>query len=373
VHLAFAALLALARPQAARIDAIVAAVMHDHRIAGLSLGIARRGRVLELRGFGEADPPARRAADGFTIYPIGSLTKQFTAVLVLQQVAAGELALDTGAPAIARLLDQTVGDRWQYSNANYAALGALLERSARVPFCDLLARRVTRPLHLLSTSCAVSPYAWNVARPWPPAAPEPIAPAAGGMLSNAHDLLRWLEALRSGKVIPMRLFDAMATSGRIHGIPTHYGFGFFVVDWYGYRTIEHSGYVDGFSAEDAIVRGAGLEIALLANRAHTDLVPLAKSIVAILAPPRDRNLVARLNAPPENEDRTITRLLPGALEGRFPQLGAPALVEFIERSRADGEIADVYRVTYPGRQFRIVVRYRAGGAIDSLTLLPDWE
>ena len=365
----FAVVLALTQAQKTQIGAIAAAVMRDRHIAGLSLGVAEGATILYVRGYGWRDVDRRLPADGYTIYPIGSLSKQFTAALVLQDVAAGTLSLDSGDPSIRQLLDQTVGGAFVYNNANYARLGRTLERVDRTPFCRLLQQRITAPLRLPSTGCTVPNDAWNVAED--ASGIESISPAAGGLVSNYPDLLAWLCALRSGRVIPSPLFVSMTTSARLGGIPTNYGFGFFIDDWYGYPVAQHSGYVGGFSAEDAMLFGDDLDVVVLAMRATTDLVPLAKSIAAIVEPARDRNLRARPNQPPQNEDVAVTRLLPAALERRFPQLGPPRAVEFIERRQSGAERADVYRVTYPATQFRVLVRYRSDAAIDSVETIPS--
>lgn len=361
--------LALTRAQKMQIGAIAATVMRARHISGLSLGVARGTSILYVRGYGWRDADRRLPADGYTIYPIGSLSKQFTAALVLQDVAAGSLSLDGGDPSVRELLDQTVGGAFVYNNANYARLGRTLERVDRTPFCRLVRERIIAPLRLPSTGCTVPNGAWNVAADAFDGA-ENIAPAAGGLVSNVPDLLAWLGALRSGRVIPLPLFVRMTTSARLGGIPTNYGFGFFIDDWYGYPVAQHSGYVGGFSAEDAMLFGDDLDVVVLAMRATTDLVPLAKSIAAIVEPARDRNLRALPNRPPENEDLAVSRLLPAALERRFPQLGRPRAVEFIERRQSRPERADVYRVTYPATQFSVLVRYRSDAAIDSVEAIP---
>ncbi|HVA34406.1 MAG TPA: serine hydrolase domain-containing protein, partial [Candidatus Baltobacteraceae bacterium] len=287
-----AAVIGLSHLQTAAIDSIVTSVMRSHDVTGLSLGIARKDSTLYLRGYGWRDASRMHRVDGYTIYPIGSLTKQFTAALILQQIADGRLALDAGRPTVRQLMNQTVGGRWQYRNANYAALGSALERTTATPFCRLLATRIAAPLHLASTSCGIPAGAWNVAD-GSIAAAHYLAPAAGGLASNARDLLHWLDDLSTGRVVTPRYFTAMTSSGFADGgVPTNYGFGFFIDDWYGYRVAEHSGYVDGYSSADTLVLDDGLEIAALSNADRVDLVPLLKSIAAIVDRPLDANLSA---------------------------------------------------------------------------------
>jgi CubicO group peptidase (beta-lactamase class C family) len=364
-----ATLAALSRQQVARIDAIVGTVMRQERVEGLSLGVARGRSTLYLRGYGFRNSAGLRA-DGYTIYAVGSIAKQFTAALVLQEVARGRLDLDGGNPPVRSLLDQTTGGRWGYSNENYVALGKVLERVTAMPYCALLQARVLEPLRLPSTSCA-APATWNLAAATAPS-DEPIAPAAGGLWSNAADLLRWLAALRDGTIVTKPLFDAMTTSATLpNGVPVNYGFGFFVDDWYGYRVVHHDGFVAGFSCLDALEPDDGLELVLLSNRAALDLVPLAKSIVAIVQPARDRNLSAAAGGSPENENQQITADLAALLQTHgFAARGSLLSLEFIERNRGENVVDDTYRATFTNDQVWVVVEYDARNDIESLRILP---
>ncbi|MBV8373994.1 MAG: beta-lactamase family protein [Candidatus Eremiobacteraeota bacterium] len=365
-----AAFIALSSAQMGRIDSIATMVMRQQHVDGLSLGVARNGIVLYLRGYGYRDADAKLPSDGYTIYPVGSITKQFTAALVLQDVARGRLALDAGNPPIRRLLDQTASGQWEYSNDNYARLGATLERLSGMGFCALLKVRILDPLQLISTSCS-PPTTWNLATA-SDATARPIAPAAGGLWSNANDLLRWLAALRGGTVLPEAFFAAMTTSATLPGgVPVNYGFGFFVDNWYGYRVVHHNGFVPGFSSVDALSLDDGLAVVLLSNRAAVDLDPLAKSVVAIVDEPRDRNLSAAFPQPAENENRQITAALTAVLQTPgFEERGSLVSLEFVERTRRADTVEDTYRATFTQAQTWIVVGYDAQNAIVSLTIRP---
>ena len=406
MHLVFAALLALSQGQRAQIDAIVERVMRERHVAGLSLGIARGGTPLYLRGYGLRDAARRQPADGYTIYPIGSITKQFTAALVEQQVAAGGLALDVplsrylpatapgaGRATIAQLLGQTSGivsidaplafdpgTGWRYANANYVLLGTVLERVTGVAYPRLLRERILGPLALSSTGYGVPPPARNVARGYVwrgrrtearVTGADERASSAAAMVSNAPDLLRWLDALRTGRVVVPAAFAQMTASGKLaDGIATNYGFGFFMANWFGYRVAAHPGYVDGFSSQDALVLDDGLEIALLSNAEAVDLTPLAKSLVAALDPPLDRNLAAEPSRPPQNENPRITAALEAVAQTpAFAGLGKLASIEFIERTQADGVTYDTYRLTFAAGQWRASIAYRER-TLESLTLSP---
>jgi len=395
-----AASLALTAAQSQKIDAVVEQVMAADHISGLSIGIARRGRILLSRGYGNAT--------GNTVYRIGSLTKQFTAALVLQQVERGTVSMETSThgATVQQLLAQTSGlptydgsarsvetalqsrpvfqpgTQFEYSNTNYYLLGTLLESTTHVPFATLLQTNITVPLGLHETSL-------------------PVPDASAGMASSARDLLTWLEALRSGRVVSAANVQAMtASQGLSSGERTHYGYGFYIRNWYGWKTAEHPGYVEGFSADDALVIDDGLEIAVLADAGDAFLLPLTKTVVQVLEPPRDSALVADFQHPAENENPSVThdvtelirefqsgeidrnRLTPSLNKALSPQqvfqgeqtfspLGALTLVEFIDRTAVNGTSFEKYRLTFGYKQFWMTLSYAPDGKIDTLAVAPD--
>lgn len=185
-----------------RLERFVQQQMIATRIPGLSLVLLRGGETAE-RHFGFQDLRRRVPPRATTRYGIGSVTKVFTAVAVLQLVQEGRVGLDdpitrhlgadadafgeatvrhllthaSGLPALgwsetkmspswfmdgfpvggyddlatfmhgaeaARTAEP--GSRWHYSNEGYIVLGRLLERIDEMPYVDSLERRLLRPL-----------------------------------------------------------------------------------------------------------------------------------------------------------------------------------------------------------------------------------
>src|SRR2546422_1146275 len=106
----------------ARIDSIVNARLATGATAGLSVGVVKAGELLLARGYGYADLEHSVPATAETVYQLGSLTKQFTALAILQLAERGKLSLDDdltkylpGYPTggrritIAQLLNHTSG------------------------------------------------------------------------------------------------------------------------------------------------------------------------------------------------------------------------------------------------------------------------
>src|SRR5690606_853007 len=71
---------------AARLDSMAQAYLAEKQPASMSLVISRNGETLVERAWGLADVAANRPATTASIYRIGTVSKQFTAVLLLKQV-----------------------------------------------------------------------------------------------------------------------------------------------------------------------------------------------------------------------------------------------------------------------------------------------
>ena len=89
------------------IDDYVRARLHDLRVPGAALGIVKDGEVVHLQTFGSADDDGS-AVTLQTPFKIGSMSKSFTALAIMQLVEAGKMQLD--APVQQYLPDFRVAD-----------------------------------------------------------------------------------------------------------------------------------------------------------------------------------------------------------------------------------------------------------------------
>ncbi len=198
-------------PGLATADSMAAAEFARDSTASMTVGIVSGGELVWTRSFGYADVRTRRPADRNTVYRIGSITKPFTAVMLLQLVHAGTLRLSDPIerffPEIARvggarpgdppvtfhhlaimtaglpreprdegpfwtgpvsrwdatLLDALThtsfeavpGTRFAYSNLGYAVLGAALQRAAGVPYTRWQREHILEPLGMRSSGFEV--------------------------------------------------------------------------------------------------------------------------------------------------------------------------------------------------------------------------
>ena len=327
---------------AARVDSIARAAVASGRVPGLSIAVVRGSDTLVMAGWGLADVENGVRAGAQTVYRIGSITKQFTAALVLMAEREGRLRLDDsvqqyvpafptpgGRVTIRHLLNHTSGipnytalgatwravmhldlsedsllglvrrrppdfrpgERFQYSNTNYFLLGTILERVYGRPYAELVRSRLTEPRRLRATRyCDTAPIMPDRAQGYEPGPggrgvenAEYISMtlpfAAGGLCSTVGDLVSWTRALQEGRLLT-GLYAAMTTPGRLaDGAPTGYGFGLFVDTLGGHRRIWHSGGINGFSASLDAYPDDSLIVVVLTNTEARNAARIA-SLVA---------------------------------------------------------------------------------------------
>lgn len=193
---------------ARKIDPIVEAARSELKLPGVSIAIMRGHKLIFAKGYGLADREAGVVPSAGTIYPIASLSKQFTAAAIMKLVEERQVRLDeavatyvpgyhvTQTPVlrIRHLLYQTSGipewtdlpemqgldtsdpgkftfpklidiigrqtqlyppgEWWSYSNSNYSLLAAVIERVSGKTYEQYLSETFFVPLGLRSTgSC----------------------------------------------------------------------------------------------------------------------------------------------------------------------------------------------------------------------------
>ena len=188
-----------ANPDFAAIDAYIAQEMRDVRIPGLALGIVHNDEIAHLQGFGMADPSGAVVTPQ-TPFILASASKSFTALAVMQLVEEGKVDLDapvaTYLPSfsvgeesasatitVRHLLNHTsglpestaykpmlsndmsngalservdalsdagvdhrAGETFEYTDANYDALGLIVEKVSGQPYESRIRERIFTPL-----------------------------------------------------------------------------------------------------------------------------------------------------------------------------------------------------------------------------------
>lgn len=321
----------------ATVDGVVRAAMQQSGVPGMTVALAKNGTTLYVQGYGVSDLTTHQPTPTNEIFEIGSITKQFTAALIMKLQEQGQLHVDdsiatylpeynfppaitlrmmlthtsgladftnfpqlgdwikhgvseaTVLTAISQApLQFTPGSQYQYSNSNFFALGTIIEKLTGKSYPDNLEQSIFQPLGLTNTYYVLPPagqsatgYTNNGAGLVPAIIWDRSAAfAAGALSSNVYDLVTWDNALRSGKVVSPASFQAMTTSnGFVDSGGSSYGFGLALSLFDNRPVMWHSGQIGGFYTENAVILDSGFTVVLLTNDQDVDTDPLVLKIM----------------------------------------------------------------------------------------------
>jgi len=272
-----------------------------HRVPGAQLVVRRNGRVVTLEA-GEERYGSGRTVTARSVFPLGSLTKPFTAALAMTLVADGDLDLDDPLPGLGgqvtlrRLLSHTSGlpsnvddeasgsrSRWasryrrdsrpdyppgavfSYSNIGYLLVGHLVEEVTGMDWAEALEAIVLRPLGIPMVAETVSGHTGRdrLVPVEEQIMPELEAPN-GALALSATDLIGFLDAEVTGAMCSDQL--AGIETGP-YGMADSWGLGWALyrtpgADWFG-----HDGTGDGTSCHLRFEPVSGTAVALTTNAA----------------------------------------------------------------------------------------------------------
>jgi CubicO group peptidase (beta-lactamase class C family) len=242
----------------------------DHRAVGLVVGVID-GKGRRVISYGSLAKDDKRPLNGDTIFEIGSVTKVFTSLILMDMVQKGEVALtdpvakylpervkvperngkkitladlSTQTSGLARMpnnlrpkdmanpyadytvdqmyeflsgyqLPRDIGEKYEYSNLGVGLLGHALARRAGLEYEAMVKARVLEPLGMKSTAITLTPEmkarfaTGHDGKLQPtPAWDIPTLAGAGALRSTANDMLTFLAANLGYAKTP--LADAMA-------------------------------------------------------------------------------------------------------------------------------------------------------------------
>jgi D-alanyl-D-alanine carboxypeptidase len=319
------------------VDAVAQAAMLKQGMPGMTLALAKKGAMLYIHGYGVSDLTTQQPTAPTAIFEIGSVTKQFTAALIMKLQEVGKLHVDDSiagylpeynfpaAITLRMLLTHTSGladftnfpqlgdwvrngvseatvlravsqsprqfqpgSQYSYSNSNFFALGTIIEKLTGQSYAANLDQLILQPLGLKNTYYPLPPagqsasgYTNNGSGLVPAILWDRSAAfAAGALSSNVYDLVAWDNALISGKVVSPASFRAMTTSNGFQ-IPGggSYGFGLALWTFNNRPIIWHNGQIGGFTAETAVFLDSGFSIAVLTNDQDADPDAVVLSIM----------------------------------------------------------------------------------------------
>jgi CubicO group peptidase (beta-lactamase class C family) len=322
-----------------KIDELLSAYQQLGKFNGSAL-VAVHGKILLEKGYGLKNFANGSLNDPGTVFQIASVTKQFTAVLILNLVELKKLALTDklskfypgfpkgdsitienllthtsgitdhysddntqkpSGPVSEEMIQATVkkyglgfspGSDWQYSNKGYQLLGFIIQQMTGMTYFEAVRKYIFSPLkmensgfnftHLVSPEKATGYWSYPDNHDYATAKSADIIDSsasfsAGSIYSTVGDLYKWHQGLQSNKIIPAALLEKAYTPQK-----NNYGFGLFIDSLYNKRVISHSGDIFGFKSDIERVPSDDVCVVLLSNVEEPNLVFISKKILAIM-------------------------------------------------------------------------------------------
>jgi CubicO group peptidase (beta-lactamase class C family) len=301
---------AAVQPVFARLDEYIARHMRETGAPGLTLALANRDGLIRVSTYGFADTKAKARVVPETMFEIGSISKSFVGLALLQLRDEGKLDLNkpvveylpwlklnskfdpvtthhllshtAGLPGAPLLLDALLhelwtayepGKRFLYSNTGYNILGFLIEAVDKRPFADAMRARMLAPLGMtasapiitndLRAQMAVGYEPLNEGHPFPVGGPLAEAQwievdiAAGSVAATPADMAKYMRMLLNRGALPkgrllseegFALFTKPAINSPYRGEPASYGYGLWVSEIEGHTRLRHTGGMVAFSS-----------------------------------------------------------------------------------------------------------------------------
>lgn len=303
------------------------------------------GNALEYigtNGFSDKDKHTKNSTD--TCFRIASLTKQFTAVAVMQLVEDGKISLDDTIDkyfpsykygkkiTVKNLLTMTSGikdyinkdgdtdteaytesqidfkvskrnsakenkkeimdwifdqklnfepdEKYMYSNSAYFLLGDIIEQVSKTSYESYVEKNILKPTGMMNTGFKstdklavgyqdIYDNAWTL---YPG-----VGYSATGLISNVPDLLKWVDALCTNKLISEKSFKEMTTPYK-----GNYGYGFVVSK--DSNMISHTGKIDKYNAAISFTKDENQIFIALSNYSNSSPINLFNHILQVLDP-----------------------------------------------------------------------------------------
>ncbi len=301
--------------------------------------VLKNGAPVFKQAYGLAHVEERIAATTAHNFRLASVTKQFTAMCLMQLVEAGKLTYETSLPEIfldfpeygraitirhllqhtsglmdyedllpdtatVQVLDKDVltlmqaqdstyfppGAKFRYSNSGYAVLALIVEKLSGQTFAAYLRENIFAPLEMTNTLAyekgisEINQRAMGYRMEGERAvfSDQSLTSAVlgdGGIYSSIEDLFKWEQALYTNKLVSAATLAQAFIPGTLHnGAKTEYGFGWFIDEYRGHKRARHSGSTCGFRNEIQRYPEDHFAVIILTNRAEPEVEALANRL-----------------------------------------------------------------------------------------------
>tara|TARA_B100000809_G_scaffold263235_1_gene315982 strand:+ start:2265 stop:4232 length:1968 start_codon:yes stop_codon:yes gene_type:complete len=306
--------------------------------------VADQGEIIYKEGLGFANMEWDIPNTINTKFQIASLTKAFTAMLIMQLVAENKLELHQPISSylpnypkvngnqitIHHLLNHSAGigqdrsdkekhnqpeamvnqfasvalefspgERFKYSNSGYTLLGYIIETITGKSYEDALQENIFKPLGMKNSGFYKhSPLIKNMASGYNRSfgeyyntdnSDESTSYAAGAIYATVEDLFLWDQSLNTETLLPKKYMDQIFTKQIVDpSYGGHYGYGWEFMDKpigntsENIGTIGHSGSIDGFRSLYTKIPSRNASIIILNNSSHSFRTSITTAITGVL-------------------------------------------------------------------------------------------
>tara|TARA_B110000240_G_scaffold98439_1_gene111469 strand:- start:4510 stop:5850 length:1341 start_codon:yes stop_codon:yes gene_type:complete len=290
-----------------------------------TISVFKDKKEIYSRSIGYSDINNNILSNESTRYRIGSISKIFTAVLIMQLVEEKKLNLNdklsqyfpeiklSNEITIEQLLTHRSGiynytdikdyeswmekplsqkeliskinknkrrfkpnKKFEYSNSNYFLLSLIIEQIENGRFNKILEKKILIPYNLNQTYCCtneennnVAKSYYNINNKWKEATNTDLrtAAGAGGIISTAKEINKFFNLLFNNKIINKESLDLMTYNLKT----SDYGFGIFEYDFFNSSGYGHNGRIDGFISTTCYFLEEEISVTYLNNGFRPDI------------------------------------------------------------------------------------------------------
>jgi len=293
---------------------------------GCAALVAVKGHIVYKKAFGLANLELNVPMQSDMVFRIGSITKQFTAVAILQLEEQGKLSLQDdiakfipGYPTqaykitIENLLTHTSGiksytnvpefheymkedlkpeeaidkfknlpmefapgTKWNYNNSGYFLLGYIIEKVTGMKYQDYIEQKLFKPAGMTNSLYGSdSKIVKNRAYPYEANGDKTVNAeylsmllpySAGSLMSTVEDLYKWNRALLTDTLIKKETLARAWTEFKLaDGKRTNYGYGWFIDTLQGSPSVDHGGGINGYLTKGIYLPKEDVFVAVFSN------------------------------------------------------------------------------------------------------------
>jgi CubicO group peptidase (beta-lactamase class C family) len=320
---------------------------------GCAAIVAVKGEIIYKKAFGMADLELNVPMQPDMIFRVGSITKQFTAIAILQLMEQGKLSLQdditrfipdyptqaykitiehllthtsgiksyTGVPDFQKYIKEDLspaeaidkfknlpmefapGTKWNYNNSGFFLLGYIIEKASGKTYAEYIEENLFKPAGMTNSLYGNDKIILrNRASGYQPDGDKTVNAgylsmllpyAAGSIMSTVEDLYRWNRALISYKIVKKETLDKAFTEYKLSdGKGTSYGYGWFLRQLQGSPTIEHGGAINGYLCNALYLPGEDIFVAVFSNSTgkSADMVSTKMAALALGKPLNNKEI-----------------------------------------------------------------------------------